>query len=121
MNFDEAVKSHAQWKLNLKRYLDNPDGSIRAVDLQKDNLCELGKWLYSDEVAALRELPEFKQLVEEHKKFHMAAAEIVRRRDGGEEVDQYIALGSSSLFAETSAKMIHLLAKIKCMLKVLTG
>jgi hypothetical protein len=38
MNFEGAIKAHAEWKIRLNAYLQHPDGSIDPVKLSLDNL-----------------------------------------------------------------------------------
>ena len=115
MNFDEAIKAHSDWKFKLQRYLRSPDGSINADELAKDNICSLGGWLYS-EGKKYSHLPEFKQLLEEHKGFHKEAADIVRKKDKGESITEAFALSSHSPFMTHSTNVVSILMKFRRMI-----
>lgn len=115
MNFDEAIQAHSSWKLKLKNYLASPDGSIDIDKLSKDNQCVLGSWLYSSESKNYQNSPEFKELVAEHKEFHKAAAEIVKRKNNGEDIKEEVAIGSDSVFSRSSSKVVTLLMALKKM------
>lgn len=114
MNFDEAIRAHSDWKMKLKRYLANPDRSINASELAKDNVCPLGCWLHG-EGKKFQNIDVFPQLLDEHKKFHQEAADIVIRKDKGENVQADIALAGNSPFATHSMNVVSLLMKMKKM------
>lgn len=116
MDFNEAIRVHAGWKMKLQQYLTNPDGSINPTDLAKDNLCDLGKWLHG-EGRIYAKHPEYAQLVQEHQSFHKAASEIVSRKHKGEEVKQDTALGGSSPFSRCSSQVVSLLMKMRSFVK----
>lgn len=112
MNFDEAIRAHSDWKMKLQRYLSNPDGSINPSELAKDNACSLGSWLYG-EGSKYKTVEGFNDLVMAHKKFHKEAADIVLRKQRGEDVKSDIALGGSSPFAQASSNVVSILMKFK--------
>lgn len=116
MNFDEAIRAHSDWKIKLNRYLSNPDGSINAQDLSKDNLCNLGKWLHG-EGRSFENIAEYKQLIQDHAHFHKAAADIVIKKDRGEDIKNDMALGGNSPFAKYSMSVVSLLMKMKTLVK----
>lgn len=112
MNFDEAIKAHSAWKMKLQQYLNNPDNSIDADKLGKDNVCDLGHWLYH-EGTKHSAIPEFKDLLENHKEFHKSAASIVMKKNKGEDVKGDIALGASSSFSKASMNVVSLIMKLR--------
>lgn len=116
MDFEKAKQAHFDWKRKLSDYLKAPNGSLKAADVSVDNKCDLGKWIYG-EGAAFKELPEYQQLVDLHKQFHKAAAEVVAKADSGQKVTEDIAVGSQSEFGKASSGVIlcinRLTAKIK--------
>ena len=76
MNFDDAIRAHTAWKFKLEAYLRKPDHSINSAELQRDNQCELGRWIYSqtDAHASDAILVELKK---DHADFHRIAASLV--------------------------------------------
>lgn len=116
MNFDEAVRAHSDWKMKLNRYLSHPDGSINVQDLGRDNQCALGKWLHG-EGRTFSDVAEYKQLVQDHAHFHKAAAEIVIKKDKGEDIKSETALGSNSPFSRYSMSVVSLIMKMKTLVK----
>lgn len=112
MNFDEAIKAHASWKIKLQAYLNKPDGSLKPLEIQVDNKCDLGKWIYG-EGAKHSALPEFSVLKTEHAKFHKAAAAVVTKADHGQNVSEEVALGSKSDFGNASSSVVSAIMKMK--------
>lgn len=112
MDFNEAIKAHGAWKFKLAQYLSKPDGSLKSDDVQQDNRCDLGKWIYG-EGAKFSNLPEYATLKTEHAKFHKCAADVVKRADSGKSVSEEVALGSKSEFATTSSAVVSAIMGIK--------
>lgn len=112
MDFDEAIKAHSAWKLKLSQYLEKPDGSLKATDVQMDNKCVLGQWIYG-EGAKHTSLPEYSTLKNEHASFYKAAAEVIRKADSGQSVSEDVAIGSKSDFGRTSTAVITAIMMMK--------
>ncbi len=112
MNFDEAIKAHSAWKMKLSNYLKNPDGSLKASEIEQDNKCQLGQWIYGDG-AKFSALPEYSTLKAEHARFHKAAANVVRKADSGQDTSEDTALAGSSEFAKASAAVVTAIMKIR--------
>ena len=102
MDFDTAIRAHTNWKMTLSRYLRKPDGSLKAQEVSRDDVCELGCWLHG-EGRKLVHLPEYQTLKSVHRDFHRAAGDIVRRADAGENQSEAMALGSSSPYDKASS------------------
>lgn len=112
MNFDDAIKAHVNWKVKLQTYLRNPDKSIIVADVECDNKCDLGKWIYGEGKSYAMN-PEFENLKKEHARFHKEVGKIVRKADAGEKVDEDIAIGSKSEFAQASTAVVACLTRLK--------
>lgn len=115
MIFDDYIKAHNDWKMKIRMYVNHPDNSIDTGTLSVDNACGLGKWIHGDGKKFMH-LPEMKELVEEHKNFHKAAAEIVIKRNKGEDVSSFID-GNESIYRQSAAKLSTLLTKLKTLVK----
>lgn len=48
MNFDDAIKAHAAWKMKIRAYIDKPDHSIKAEEIETDCRCDLDRWIHGD-------------------------------------------------------------------------
>lgn len=112
MDFDAAIRAHAEWKLKLSTYLAKPDGSLKAAEIARDSLCPLGAWLQGEAVK-LTTLPELATLRDAHRRFHLAAADVVRRADQGGKVTAEITLGAQSDFARASSAIVQALMAMK--------
>lgn len=112
MNFDEAIKAHADWKMKLARYIQHPDKSVDARVVGQDNQCALGRWLHG-ESARFAAVPEFTQLKQAHAAFHRSAADIIQRADRGEQVSEDVALGAQSPYSSASIKVTQLLMQLR--------
>lgn len=106
MNFDDAIAAHASWKSKLSGYLRKPDKSLNPSDVEVDDKCALGKWIHGDG-KKWAGLPEYATLTEQHRKFHAAAAEVIRRADRGENVSEDVAIGSKSPFGAHSTAVVN--------------
>lgn len=77
MNFDFVIKSHLEFKDNLKNYLLNPNSSFDTEHIGSDRHCEFGKWIlkYQEKHSYL---PDWNKTVELHRQFHQMSAEVVQ-------------------------------------------
>jgi hypothetical protein len=78
----QAQRWHQQWKEKLLAAVLARE-SIDVETISRDNCCELGKWIYSDEQRRYWSAPAFRDLVLHHREFHMlngAVAEIINAR-----------------------------------------
>ena len=106
MNAEDAILAHARWKTRLISYLGQPDGSINVGDLQVDNKCELGRWIYG-EGKKHSALPEYATLQAAHANFHRVAAAVVKSADAGQIKETNDALGAGSDFGSASSSVIN--------------
>ena len=112
MDFDEAIAIHSKWKHALRTSLAKRDHSLNPADVSLDHKCVLGQWIYG-EGAPNSALPEFSRLKYEHARFHLAAAELVRKANAGESIEEEIAPCSNSQFSLASAAVIIALMTMK--------
>jgi len=106
MNFDEAIKAHAAWKMKLVGYINNPDKSLNLTDVSSDHKCDLGMWLHSSEGNNYAMYPEFGILKQAHADFHKEAGSIIQRADKGEKMVDEVILGSKSNYAKASTDVV---------------
>jgi len=98
--------------MKLKVYLGKPDDSLDAKVVATDTGCALGQWMHG-EGRKHSHLPEFQALLQEHARFHRAAAGVITRAKGGTNVTEDLALGGASEFGTSSSKVVALLMKLK--------
>ena len=116
MNFDEAIRAHAAWKMKLHNYISAADKSLKPAEVKADNRCDLGKWIHGDGLR-LAGVPEYVTLKAEHARFHIAAAEIVERANAGQNVSAELVLGGKSPFATTSTAVVGAVMAIRGKIK----
>ncbi|HUI57838.1 MAG TPA: CZB domain-containing protein [Bryobacteraceae bacterium] len=74
MDFDSAIQAHTNWKLRLYNYCKgNSQDKIDVRTVQKDDICELGKWIHGEYRKHAGD-PDFERLIEAHAAFHRSAA-----------------------------------------------
>lgn len=75
MNFLDAITSHAAWKAKLAAAITNEE-TLDIELIGKDNCCDLGIWLYSDEVKSQEISESYISCVVTHAAFHTEAAKV---------------------------------------------
>jgi methyl-accepting chemotaxis protein len=111
-DFDRAVRAHSDWKMKLSAYIRRPDRSLRAVEVARDDVCELGCWIHG-QGRHLAGAKEYAELKSSHAEFHRTAADIVRRADAGERVSEEIALSATSPYSNASSHVIQAIVAMK--------
>jgi hypothetical protein len=78
LDFQAAIRAHHDWKLRLDELLQ---GSAREaldpVAACRDDLCDLGQWIYGEGRRIFGHLPLFEDLRLRHADFHLVAGEVV--------------------------------------------
>jgi methyl-accepting chemotaxis protein len=101
LNIDSAIEAHRQWKVKLRTALDHQDQlDDRAIAC--DDRCQLGQWLHGEGGRRHGQQPGFVSLLNEHRDFHLAAAEVARCINAGKVDQARRMLDSGSAFAQAS-------------------
>lgn len=78
LNIKQVLDAHMAWKTRLHDTLAGTSSeTIEVAQVAPDNICVLGKWLYSPGGQNFSQLPEYENLRLTHKKFHLVAGEIL--------------------------------------------
>lgn len=112
MDYDQAIRAHANWKTRLRNYIQNPDRSLSASEVARDDVCDLGRWILGHGQSHAT-LPAFPILKATHTEFHRAAAEIVARANVGERVDDAVTFGATSPFGVKSMEVVEALLRLR--------
>lgn len=84
MNFDEAIAAHIKWKIRLIRLIEGTSNEkLSSETVSRDNLCDLGKWLYG-EGSKYKSLALYQDLLKKHAKFHVCAGEVIKKVELGD-------------------------------------
>ncbi len=105
MDFEGAILSHTRWKRRLHASLSSGE-ALDPAETARDDRCELGQW-----IAAVRPTlgsrSDFLELAQAHRRFHLAAADVVRVINAGETERAARMLGFGSEFALASAEVVR--------------
>ena len=110
MNFEDAITAHIKWKVRLAMFVDGTGNEeLRSAAVCKDNQCVLGQWIHGHGVE-YSPFTHYHELVRKHAKFHVCAAEIVRKVENADQAGARSVLGSAFAAAskETITTILHL-------------
>jgi hypothetical protein len=111
-DFAAWIDAHRNWRIRLKDYVGGSSKEkLDASVIEKDNACQLGKWIYEARPGMGGE-EEFQELVTLHAQFHKTAAGIVRASDAGKKADAAKMLEAASDFQRMSNKVIAAIQKV---------
>ncbi|HEX8988190.1 MAG TPA: CZB domain-containing protein [Rhodocyclaceae bacterium] len=111
MNFDDAIAAHIKWKVRLTQFIDGTSSEkLQSAAVCKDNLCDLGKWIYGDGVK-YKTLPHYQDLVKKHANFHVCAADVVKKVEANDKPGARSALGGP--FAAASKETVTAIMELK--------
>jgi len=104
--------THVEWVHQLEMILRE---SSTTVTLPSYRDCELGAWLYSEGLRTYKEIPEITQLEKSHKKFHIAADNVVAWHNGSKFSSQKTAQAENDYrdALHTSKEIIYILSMLE--------
>ena len=106
----KAIVAHSRWKQHLRKAIDTGESEFSVDTAQSPHLCEFGIWLESEDG---KSLPDYNEIYELHKRFHLEAARILNLALKGHSNDAETLLAFGSDFSKTSAKLVNKLSKLK--------
>jgi methyl-accepting chemotaxis protein len=114
MDFDSAIQAHTNWKLRLfSACKGSSKEKIDARTVEKDNVCELGKWLHGDAQKNVGS-PALETLLQAHAAFHRTAAGLAVMIERGPNSAAETALNSpGSEFNKLSRQVVGQLAGLR--------
>jgi hypothetical protein len=111
MNFEDAIAAHIKWKVRLSQFIDGSSTEkLSSTTVCKDNLCDLGKWIYGDG-AKYKTAPHYQDLVKKHANFHVCAADVVKKVEVGDKSAAKGLLGAA--FATASKETVAAIMELK--------
>jgi len=73
-----VIKSHLEWRRRLENYISGQGEILEITKVVADDVCVLGKWLhYGPQRFTLGLYPEYAELMEAHRRFHLYAGRVV--------------------------------------------
>jgi len=103
--FNNAIEMHMQWKLTLKKQVEDGVGIRDMKEVADCHACELGRWIYGEGVR-YNGVSSFESMCHNHEHFHRAAAEVVHYANSGDRAKALALLKPDGIFAQSSRKLI---------------
>ncbi|MGE0646034.1 MAG: CZB domain-containing protein [Nitrospira sp.] len=101
---DKAVGAHGLWKSKLRQSIAGTL-SLNPAEVSVDNRCDFGKWLYSLAGTSTASDPNYKEVLELHKAFHKAAAEVVTKVQAGDKAGAEASVGLQGEYTAASSRL----------------
>jgi len=113
--FDFAVARvmHIAWKSSLRSFIDGKESMTEEQAVSHKD-CDLGKWMYSDGMAAYGTLPEMQELEKIHTDLHSIVKRVIQLKNSG---DNSAAEQELSKLEPVSQKIFSLLVTIEKKIK----
>lgn len=113
LNFKKAIDAHMKWKIRLESCLtDGNKENLEVPVVASDSQCMLGKWIYSEGEATFGHLPEFREMKEEHARFHTYAGEVLHCCLSGDTAGASQKLQHGGAYGRSSEKVKRHLARL---------
>lgn len=104
--FNDAIETHVQWKVTLKRQIEDGVLIRDMKEVANCHACDLGHWIYGEGIRYNR-LPSFESMCYNHEHFHRAAAEVVQYGNVGDRAKAMALIKPDGIFARSSAKLVR--------------
>lgn len=106
MNLSEAIETHTAWRVRLRAAVHGAD-PLDVAEIVRDDRCALGTWLKGEGAQRFADTPEFRRALQQHQRFHLAAAEVAALINEGrrEEAEARMAAGSDYAGASSDLHM----------------
>jgi hypothetical protein len=101
---EAAVAGHSLWKKRLYDAIQGTGEFLDPASLEKDNLCELGKWLHANPQPATH--AHYHKVRELHAAFHKEAAVVLRKGLAGKREQALKDLEPGSQYARLSGSLV---------------
>ncbi|MCB1144412.1 MAG: CZB domain-containing protein [Leptospiraceae bacterium] len=112
MDLNNAVQTHADWKVKFRKAIQNKE-QLDALTILKDNCCELGKWLYGEAKNNFSSLPSYSSCLEAHKSFHLVAGKVAGLINDKKYTEAEAALENNSEYSNASNEVVKKILNLK--------
>ena len=116
LNLKQVLDAHLAWNDRLTKYLDGTSQeNLDVHQIAPDNLCILGKWIYGPGGKQFEQQPEFRDLRDTHKEFHLTAGQVLVEHNGGntQAAGQLLATKFRALSGKIQLNLVRLYASAK--------
>jgi hypothetical protein len=117
MNIDSAFETHAQWIESFCEVIFKQD-TIDVNAYEKDENCELGKWLYGAGKVQYGQSAAFANLIACHAEFHRLAANVAKTINAKEFDRATQLLQKEGEYAEASRAVYQAILKLRNEIKL---
>jgi len=101
---DNALVAHQKWKSKLRQAIASGD-LLDVKAIERDDCCELGKWIYGNGRIVYGHFPEFERLLNSHRNFHFITS-IVANIINSRNIEQsHSMIAGNSQFAHASSEV----------------
>jgi len=105
----KALGAHGAWKNRLVAAIDSGSSEFNPTQVEPDNQCTFGKWLYALPPAD-RKSEHYARVQTLHAAFHKEAAQVLRLALSGKKTEATNSMTSGGRYMTTSADLILALA-----------
>ena len=107
-----GIVAHSRWKWRLRNYIDGTSAALNASLAEKDDGCELGRWLHGDARQEL--IPVLRgEVLEKHAAFHRAVADLVRLVQAGRHSDARASLGCEGGYSAACSEFLEAVVRAR--------
>jgi len=100
----KAIAAHSKWKQRLSDAIHSSQSDTTPENVEPDNRCDFGKWLYSLSPAE-KKSQHYDDIRTLHAEFHKEAAKVLRLALAGQKAEAENAMALSSPFYNVSADL----------------
>ncbi|TKB34245.1 MAG: hypothetical protein E8D51_04470 [Nitrospira sp.] len=105
-----AIGAHGKWKTKFREFMDGKL-ELDAATVQKNNVCDFGKWLEGDGKQALV-AGDYQQIHRLHTEFHSKAASVISMKKTGDVAGAEKALALGGAFTDASGALTRVMMDV---------
>jgi methyl-accepting chemotaxis protein len=112
INLDNAIEAHANWRTKLRTAAMRKE-QMDVETAERDDCCELGKWLQGAGQSKFGGKPSFVHLIDAHREFHQEAGKVARLINQGAYDVAEQQLSNNTAFSTASNKVGAAVVQLK--------
>ncbi|MBM2816903.1 MAG: Methyl-accepting chemotaxis sensory transducer [Ignavibacteria bacterium] len=118
MDFSKAIEVHIMWKRRLTEIVsDKSSEKLDPAVVRADNVCEIGKWIYSDGIK-YKGVKEYEDFRTNHANFHKCAASVLNMKlTGNSKVAQTMLEDFNSEYKHATSNTVNAITKLSDYIK----
>lgn len=112
MNIEDAVGQHAAWKTKFRTAISKKE-KLDYTTISRDDCCDLGKWLSAEGKQKYQAVPQFKECVSKHSRFHQEAGKVAKLINEGKFAQAEAALAAGTDYSNASSEVGVAIGRLK--------